>query len=408
MMGEEIGGEGVVAMFCPDCTETSTIRRAQGFVDQGHDVIVFSFRRGRYNSDFVPPWPCIDLGRTADGRYWHRLLAVFLAFPVVVREAARLRRATAFHARNLDQLLLVVAVRWLLRSAVPVVYEVLDIPQVMVGRRPTSFLLRSVERLCLRQIKLLVVSSPGFHTHYFAKVQRFRGEWMLLENKLHDSIPAAAPEGRRRHAGWPRRAGRPWVIGYFGLIRGDATLDLIARVAERLGDRVRLCFRGILTTVDQARFSAVLRRCPNITFEGPYVNPQDLAAIYEEVDFAWAIDLEHCEHNSRWLLPCRFYEAGFFGVPCLAVREFEIGSMIDRLGIGWTFSAPLEDALVRFFESVTPEQYEERQRRLQRQPRSLFVGEGEMAELCARLQPARPAPQPPGPTPVPGRLTGEA
>ena len=116
------------------------------------------------------------------------------------------------------------------------------------------------------------------------------------------------------------------MVGYFGLIRGEATFDLIARLADRLQGRVMFKFGGVLTTVEQAKFDAVLQRCPNIVYGGPYLPQQDLERLYRDVDFAWALDLEHTDHNSRWLMPCRFYEAGYFGVPCLAVHGFEVGS----------------------------------------------------------------------------------
>ena len=393
-MNAEIGAGPTVVIFCPDGTETSTIKRAQGFIDRGYGVTILSFRRGRYNRDFVPPWASVDLGKTADGRYWHRLWAVLRAAPLIFREAPRLRRTTVFYARNLDQLVMAVVARWMLGSEALIVYEVLDIPQIMTGRGPASKLLRLLERSCLRRIKLLVVSSPGFHARYFTAMQHFTGDWLLLENKLHRSILDAAPAVRGAAGGHePRRGGRPWVIGYFGLIRGNATLDLIVRLAERLGDRVQFRFRGVLTTIGEERFAAALRRCPNIVFGGAYVNPDELPRLYDEVDFAWAIDLEHGEHNSRWLLPCRFYEAGYFGVPCLAVREFEIGRLVDRLNVGWTFPAPLEDSLARFFETLTPDAYRKRQGALHDQPTSLFVAGEEMDELCARLHPVRRAPQ---------------
>ena len=97
----------------------------------------------------------------------------------------------------------------------------------------------------------------------------------------------------------------------------------------------------------------MLRRCPNIDYSGPYLPQQDLEQLYRDVDFAWALDLEHTDHNSRWLMPCRFYEAGYFGVPCLAVHGFEVGNIIEKHRIGWTFDAPLEESLVRFFERLT-------------------------------------------------------
>ena len=122
--------------------------------------------------------------------------------------------------------------------------------------------------------------------------------------------------------------------------------------------RVIFTFRGVLTTVDPVRFDAVMKRMPNMQFGGPYLPHQDLEGLYRDVDFAWALDLEHTDHNSRWLLPCRFYEAGYFGVPCLAVHGFEVGSVLERYRIGFTFAPPLEDQLVRFFETLTPADYD--------------------------------------------------
>ncbi|MGH8430166.1 MAG: glycosyltransferase, partial [Solimonas sp.] len=58
------------------------------------------------------------------------------------------------------------------------------------------------------------VSSPAFHRNYYAAIQKYHGAWFLLENKLHSSI---APRPPVRPAA---EAGRPWVVGYFGLIRG--------------------------------------------------------------------------------------------------------------------------------------------------------------------------------------------
>ncbi len=107
--------------------------------------------------------------------------------------------------------------------------------------------------------------------------------------------------------------------------------------------------------------------------------------MYGGVDFAWALDLEHTDHNSRWLMPCRFYEAGFFGVPCLAVKGFEVGSVLERHGLGWTFDAPLEDAIVRFFEELTPAEYERVRGRLAAAPRKMFVAGEDVRRLCGLL-----------------------
>jgi succinoglycan biosynthesis protein ExoL len=366
--------------FCPDVTDASTLKRVQQFMDFGYRVTVFGFRRERYNTAYQPPWPNVPLGFTTDARYWHRLSALFRAIPALFAHRDALGRAAVFYARNIDQLLLALLARLITSSRAPVAYEVLDIPPILMRRGPVPSLLRAIERLCLRRIGLLVLSSPAFHRNYYEAVQKYRGDWFLLENKLHPSI-SSLPAPVRRAA----ERGRPWVVGYFGLIRGESTFALITRLAERLRGRVLFKFGGILTTVGQAKFDEVLRRCPNIVYGGPYLPHQDLEQLYRDVDFAWALDLEHTDHNSRWLMPCRFYEAGYFGIPCLAVRGFEVGNTIEKHRIGWTFDAPLEEALIRFFERLTPTDYERIRGRLRSVPRNMFVAGGDVARLCELL-----------------------
>jgi succinoglycan biosynthesis protein ExoL len=174
-------------------------------------------------------------------------------------------------------------------------------------------------------------------------------------------------------------------VGYFGFIRGEATIDLVARVAERLRGEVEFRFRGVLTTVGAERFRATLERNPNISYAGEYDNPRELAELYGQVDFAWALDIENADANSRWLLPCRFYEAGLFGVPLIAMRGFEVGNLVERLGVGWTIEEPAEDAIVSLFRSLSRDEYARRRARLRQLPQSTFVAGPDARTLCSIL-----------------------
>jgi succinoglycan biosynthesis protein ExoL len=379
---------GALSFFCPDVTDASTLKRVQQFIDFGYSVTVFGFRRERYNTEFQPPWPNVPLGFTTDLKYWHRLSALLHAVPALFANRRTLASASIFYARNIDQLVLALLGRLIAFSRAPVAYEVLDIPAILMRRGLVPTFLRTIERLCLRRVTLLVLSSPGFHRNYFSAVQKYAGDWFLLENKLYPSPTRARPSTVK-----PGVARRPWVVGYYGLIRGEATVDLIARLAHRLKDRVIFRFGGVFTTVEQAKFETVLRRCPNVDYSGPYLPQQDLERLYRGVDFAWALDLEHTDHNSRWLMPCRFYEAGYYGVPCLAVHRFEVGNVIEKHRIGWTFDAPLEDSLVRFFERLTEEDYELIRARLSAVPSSMFVAREDVAELCGKLARSKPGPR---------------
>ena len=251
--------------FGSEVRDASTVKRVQQFIDHGFAVTVFGFHRTRYNNDYQPPWPHVTLGTTIDGRYGHRLLALLSAIPTLFAHRRRFARASVFYARNIDQLLLAMVARLLGGSRAPVVYEVLDIPPILMRKGISAALLRWIERRCLDRVRLLALSSPAFHLNYYAAVQRHGGPWFLVENKLHPSIAQIARPGPHK----PVRGGRPWVVGYFGLIRGEETFALMARLAERLQGKVQFVFRGALTTVDTARFHETLKRVVSTVVSAP-------------------------------------------------------------------------------------------------------------------------------------------
>lgn len=372
-----------VVLLVPDIADTITRNRVEAFREAGHALNVLGFRRGRYKRPDPPGGPHVELGSTTDARYGQRLAAVFGALPKLVRHRRLLRRADAVYARNLDQLVLAMFVRIALRARAPIFYEVLDIQPIFVGKSLLSHLVRLIERLCLRSVRLLIVSSGGFHANYYQPVQNYRGRWFLLENKLPASA-ASLPRNRQQPARDGTQGSNRLVVGYFGLIRGEATLNLIERLAQRLRDRVVFRFAGIVTSVDPARFSRVVEDNENIVYDGEYQNPVDLPQLYDSIDFAWALDLENVQGNSRWLMPCRFYEAGYFGVPCLVARDFEIGRVVEEAACGWTFEAQYEDALVEFFRTLSVDDYADKRRRLAQTPAAAFVA-GKGADGLARI-----------------------
>ncbi len=387
---ERITAKRRVVFFSPDVTDVSTIKRADELIDNGYELTVLGFRRSRYNRDYQPRWSYYELGRTADGNYLKRLILLIFSFGVVIKARGPLRQADWLYARNLDQLLLALLSKFASRSRAKLIYEVLDVQPAFVRPGLRGRIFRWIERMCLKRIELLVVSSPGFVHNYYEPRLGYRGNWFLLENKLHASalpmLSAARGEIAARNQD---RSTYKWTISYVGLIRGDATIEVMERVARRLPDEVLFKFHGILTTVDPRKFADTIERNPNMVYCGEYVNPRDLGRVYSDADFVWALDLENTDNNSRWLLPCRFYEAGILGLPCLAARDFELGRKIDGIEAGWTFEPPFEEALVAFFRSVTPEEYEERRRRLLSLPPSAFIAGEDVAVLAHFMSDAR-------------------
>jgi succinoglycan biosynthesis protein ExoL len=96
-------------------------------------------------------------------------------------------------------------------------------------------------------------------------------------------------------------------------------------------------------------FAAQVADLPHVHYGGPYRNPEDLARIYGEVHFAWAIDFYEEGQNSAWLLPNRIYEGTLYGAVPIALAGVETGAWLASHGIGMLLDAPPERNLIDFF-----------------------------------------------------------
>jgi len=385
-----VTGEGRaprVAFFGHDCTESTVIKRARAFAACGAEVDGFTFRRRKFNRGYVPQWADTNLGTTVDRNYPLRLIRLVQALPTLVRARVRLARADFFYARNLDMCALALFARWIARNPAPLAYEVLDVQRVFTGRGLVSFLFRLAERVILRRMDLLVVSSPAFMARYFTPVQGFVRPSHLLENKifgLDDAIRAErpSPEDLRGPACPPEG---PWVIAWLGNLRCPRSPELLCRIARRLGERVRIHVHGYPTETGLERFLELIAGHDNIVYFGEYRSPDDLQRIYDRAHFAWAFDYLDQGGNSDWLLPNRLYEGCYFGVPALAAIGTATGERVSELGAGWTFDEPIDEDIIDFLRRLEPETYIAARRHLVGLPSGLFVDEGDTAKLCRRI-----------------------
>jgi succinoglycan biosynthesis protein ExoL len=363
------------------------IKRARAFRRAGLEVMSFTFRRRKFNQEYVPEWQDVSLGETVDRHYALRLMRLLQALPRLVRERRRLAGADFFYARNIDMCALALLARAIARSRAPVVYEVLDVQRIFTGRGPVSFLFRLAERLILARIALLVVSSRAFISHYFAPAQGYAWPWFLLENKILELDQATrdarpSPEHPRGPACPPQG---PWVIAWLGNLRCPRSPQLLTAIARALGDRVRIQIHGFPTETGLDRFLEMIAGHDNIVYAGEYRSPEDLPRIYEQAHFAWAFDYLDAGTNSAWLLPNRLYEGCYFGTPALAPKGTETGRRVEEQGLGWTVGEPVDLAVVELLQTLDAKAYLARRRHLLGLPSALFLDEGDSAELCRQV-----------------------
>jgi hypothetical protein len=99
-------------------------------------------------------------------------------------------------------------------------------------------------------------------------------------------------------------------------------------------------------------FDQVVAATPGLTYAGPYT-ASDLAGLYGQVHFAWAIDYFEEGLNSAWLLPNRLYEGTAHGAAAIALAEVQTGRWLAEQGAGVLLRDPALE-LAGLFEAMTP------------------------------------------------------
>ncbi len=230
-----------IAVFAHDAGESTVVKRGDvvpGVRRPCHWVHVSS-RTARQRSK--PRMENVDFGSTVDRNYLARLPKLIIAIVRMIGRRCDIRRCAFIYARNIDMLTVALAAKWLSGTSAPVAYEVLDVQRVFTDKGLVGAIFRWAERVLLRRCDLLVVSSPMFITKYFEPIQAYTGSWYLLENKISEfQIPVAGQSLRPN-----RKAGPPWIIGWFGTLRCARSLKILSDLAEAFRTRWSFTFAGV-------------------------------------------------------------------------------------------------------------------------------------------------------------------
>lgn len=354
-----------IAFFAHDENDAAVRRRFFAFEDAGCEVVGFAMRRSERAQ---AGWAAIDLGRTHDARFAHRLGAILSGARKAAAARAHLVRCDIVYARNLDMALCSLLALTFAGVNRPLVYECLDIHRLMRRDDLIGAGLRGLERIVLDRSALLAVSSPAFIREYFNIRHPGRFSAHLIENRIAD-----AP-GLGKRPLFKDRPSTPLRIGWFGVLRCRRSLDLLETLAIRFGAKIEIVLRGF-PDVMLPDFHERVRHHHNMRYRGRYRSPEDLAEIYRSVDLIWAGDFHDAGFNSRWLLPNRIYEGGYFATPAVAPQETETGRWIRDRNAGFVVGEPLETALPALIGELldAPDRITCAQARLLSLPKATFI-----------------------------------
>ncbi len=340
-----------VLYLAHDVADPAIRRRTMTLEAGGAKVTVAGFRRG---ADTSAATGIIELGITKDGKFAQRIAAVGKAAMVLGGKLRGMGRPGIIIARNLEMLALANRANAIFGGDIPIVYECLDIHRLLLRKDFAGRMLRAAEQYLGRNVSLLVTSSPAFIENYFRPISQLKAPTLLLENKvidLGDSAAAKPPLPR------PPEPGAPWKIGWFGALRCQKSLKLLAEFSRAMDGKFEIVLRGRPAYSEFDDFDGFVKNEPFMTFHGSYRNPEDLAAIYHEVHFSWSIDFFEEGLNSSWLLPNRLYEGCRYGAVPIAMRGTETARFLSAKHIGLLLDRAESAALAHLLADMTPARY---------------------------------------------------
>lgn len=357
--------------FGGDITNPTLILRISSMRAAGIDVKSFTFRRRKFNVEFQADWQNFHLGNTSDRKYPLRIIAILRACQSIVRNKAAFDGADFLYARMIDMALLAQFAKWWFGLDAKLIYEVEDVQAVFFRKSVSGRIFRLVERWLLSKTQLLVVMSPGFLRGYFHPVQGYSGPSFVLENKLQ--LPKAV---RTPAADQWRNIREKWIIGWFGTLRCERSMQILSEIATRLGERVEIRTRGFPTETGLAHYMKFVGAHANWSYGGEYKIPDDLEEMYGGVHFTWCLDFLDSGGNSELLLACRMYQGGFYGSVPLVAENSEMRRFLAPHQIGHAFGEPFAEAIAAFLQRLTWDQYNDEREKILSLAQELFLDTG--------------------------------
>jgi len=365
-----------IAYFVHNVDDAAVLKRIVLLRFGGASVKLVGFTRFAFDErPERDPTPVV-LGRTYDSKFALRILSVVKAMVWPFRLIRIVRGSDVIICRNLEMLALGYVIKGLSRSKAPLNYESLDIHRKLLGSGVSSRLLRRIESYLMGKGHALITSSPAFITNYFTRIQNYKGRVCLIENKVLPDTVAPVEPGSTKSP--------PWVIGWFGIIRCRRSLELLKAITELLPS-VQVVISGRVADHEFDDFEAQVRASPNIRFTGAY-SAEDLAKIYSQAHFVWAIDYFEEGDNSAWLLPNRLYDSLAFGCVPIALASVETGRWLSHRNAGVVINHPLED-LPGFLANLTEAEYDDlRQSAAGIKKEDVFHSETSAKQLVSAIQ----------------------
>lgn len=150
-----------ITFILPLTSQPRYHKRITAFKEAGYDCNVFSFER-KYFEGNAKKLSYIPLGKLKHGSYFNRIFSMLRAMIVLIKYKDILKKTSKFYVFGFDNLMLITIIKRLLNIKTPIIYEVADIREIMLGSGIKSNFARKLEKLFIKRAALVTTTSPYY------------------------------------------------------------------------------------------------------------------------------------------------------------------------------------------------------------------------------------------------------
>lgn len=202
-------------------------------------------------------------------------------------------------------------------------YGIEDLHRYQLRTDIVGYLFRSLERVMLKRVNSLILTSDQFWYQYYEKLGL--GKYIVVEN-----VPNEV-----HWYGFKRKINiNKFVIGFVGIIRYYKCLTSLVkaiRVLNNEGLNIEVKFSG--NGDDLEKLKLFCFEDSFVKFTGTFKYDQDIRDIYSDIDLIYCV-YDTSILNVRYAMPNKFYESIITKIPILVSRETYLEERTIVAGIG--------------------------------------------------------------------------
>lgn len=323
-----------IVFITPNISQPRCIKRVEAFFNHGWQCIVYGYTRGLYDvNSFAEGIDVRVLSSMTSANNSGKFRQVFKDVRRIVTKHKE--KDVVYYAFGLLPALSFL----LLRKKY--IYEISDIMYAYPRYRRVECFFKSLDRFIIRRSIVTVMTSEGFHSYLGGCSEKV----VFLQNKVNRALSSYHREEVQFSA--------KYRFGFVGAVRYQSILRF-AIVIGKYFPQHEFHFYGGTGEGMKAICLDLVNRYENVYYHGPFVNPEDLPAIYNQLDIIVAC-YDVSSVNERIAEPNKLYEAMFFCRPIIVSEGIFLADQVRRFGCGYAMDGSGEESIREFVSALQPE-----------------------------------------------------